>query len=128
MGGKGSGRKKGPSAQLRDAIDSINVPEIVKRLSEWARGKEVICPHCGAHTGCYTADTVALQSAVELMNRRLGKPVQRHDVDITESIVLSADQIDTLIERYQIVQRALLPAIEGEYVQRQDEAEGKYQG
>ena len=112
----GAGRKKTPSTQLRDAIEAINVEEIVNNLREWAKGKEVICPHCNERTGAYTADTVALQSAIELLNRRLGKVPQSVQLDITETIQLSADQIDMLIERYQIAQRALLPeAIESEY-------------
>ena len=111
----GAGRKKTPTTQLRDAIDAINVPEIVEHLRDWSRGKEVICPFCNKNTGAYTADTVALQSAIELLNRRLGKVPQQVQLDVTETIQLSADQIDLLVERYQIAQRALLPAIDVEY-------------
>ena len=90
--------------------------EIVNNLKQWAKGKEVVCPHCGERTGAYTADTVALQSAIELLNRRLGKVPQSVQLDVTQTIQLTADQIDMLIERYQIASRALLPeAIEGEY-------------
>jgi len=124
MGGIGSGRKKKPGRALRDAIEAINVEEIVNNLREWAKGKEIVCPHCNQRTGAFTADTVALQSAIELLNRRLGKPIQRHEVDITETIQLNADQIDTvmrnhlpqIVEMYRPEITALLPeAIEGEY-------------
>jgi hypothetical protein len=112
----GAGRKKGLKRSFRDAIDGIKVEELVKSLEQWAKGKEVICPHCNERTGAYTADTVALQSAIELLNRRLGKPPQSIQLDVTQTIQLSADQIDALIERFQIAQRALMiPAIEGEY-------------
>ena len=93
----GAGRKKEPSTQLRDAIDSINIPKIVKNLEKWSEGKEVICPHCAERTGIYVPDTVSLQSAIELLNRRLGKVPQQVQVDITETIQLSADQIDTIL-------------------------------
>ena len=78
----GAGRKKKVSTQLRDAIDNINVEEIIKNLQDWAKGKEIVCPSCDKPTGAYTADTVALQSAIELLNRRLGKPIQKQQLDI----------------------------------------------
>lgn len=109
----GAGRKKEPSRQLRDAIENINVEEIVASLKVWSKGKEIVCPHCLKRTECFIPDTVALQSAIELLNRRLGKVPQSVQVDITETIQLSADQIDLLIERYKIANQALL--IEGEY-------------
>ena len=118
MGGTGSGRKKLPKRLFKDAIESINDSEIIESLSNWARGKEVVCPHCNQLTGAYTADTVALQSAIELLNRKRGKVPQSVQVDITEKIQLSADQIDQLIQRYEIATRAQLPpgdTIEGEY-------------
>ena len=112
MGGKGSGRLKTPSTQLKDAIGEINIPKIVKNLEKWSEGKQVICPECLKPTGVYVPDTVALQSAIELLNRRLGKVPQSVQVDITENIVLSGDQIDLLIERYKI---ATMPLIEGDF-------------
>ena len=102
-----SGRKRNVGRLLKDSIEAIDIPKIVKNLEKWSEGKEVICPKCLKGTGIYIPDTVALQSAIELLNRRLGKPVQKHEIDITETIQLTADQIDTLIERYQIAQRAI---------------------
>ena len=115
MGGPGSGPRKKPGTELKDAIGEVNLPKIVKNLERWSQGKEVVCPHCNERTGVYVPDTVALQSAIELLNRRLGKVPQSVQLDITETIQLTADQIDMLIERYQIASRALLPVIEGEY-------------
>ena len=100
MGGIGSGRKKAPGTQLRDAIEEINIPKIVKNLEKWSQGKEVICPRCTERTGVYVPDTVALQSAIELLNRRLGKPVQRQEIDITTTIQLNADQIDQVLRNH----------------------------
>ena len=114
----GAGRKKEPSSQLRDAIQEVNLPKIVKNLERWSEGKEVVCPHCTERTGVYVPDTVALQSAIELLNRRLGKVPQQVQLDITEKIQLTADQCDALIERFRIAQLALLQqgdVIEGEY-------------
>ena len=114
----GAGRKKEPSSQLRDAIQEVNLPKIVKNLERWSEGKEVVCPHCTERTGVYVPDTVALQSAIELLNRRLGKVPQQVQLDITEKIQLTADQVDLLIERYRIAQLALLQqgdVIDAEY-------------
>ena len=129
MGGVGSGRKKKPGTELRDAIGEVNLPKIVKNLERWSEGKEVVCPHCTERTGVYVPDTVALQSAIELLNRRLGKVPQQVQLDITEKIQLTADQSDILIikhlpgllrliaEKYRIDLMPLLPegVIEGEY-------------
>ena len=100
MGGTGSGRKKAPGTQLRDAIEEIDVSRIVKNLEGWSKGKEVICPKCLEHTGVYVPDTVALQSAIELLNRRLGKPVQRQEIDVTSHVQLNADQIDQVLRNH----------------------------
>jgi len=99
MGGVGSGKKKLPGRQLMDAIAEVNIPKIVKNLEKWSQGKEVICPHCTERTGIYVPDTVALQSALELLNRRLGKVPQSVQVDITETLQFNADQIDTILNR-----------------------------
>ena len=107
----GAGRKKTLGHTLRDAIDSIDCNRIFTQLDEWAKGRPVVCPYCLKDTGARTADTVALQSALELLNRRLGKSVQQVTVDLTEQIILSGDQIDAIIERYEIASKA----IEGEY-------------
>ena len=96
----GAGRKKKPSTQLRDSIEAINIPKIVKNLEKWSEGKPVICPKCQEHTGIWVPDTVALQSAIELLNRRLGKPAQKHEIDITTTIQLNADQIDQVIKNH----------------------------
>ena len=124
MGGRGSGRRKEPSRLFKDAIERIDDHEIIESLMSWAKGREVVCPHCNEHTGAFTADTVALQSAIELLNRKRGKVPQNLQVDVTERIELSADQIDVLIEKHLpalavlVAERyhlALPEPIEGEY-------------
>ena len=100
MGGPGSGRPYEPKRQLKDAIEAINIPKIVKNLEKWSQGHEVTCPHCQERTGVYVPDTVALQSAVELLNRRLGKPVQRQEIDVTTTIQLNADQLDNVLRNH----------------------------
>ena len=125
MGGPGSGRPFEPKRQLKDAIAGVNIPKIVKNLEKWSQGKEVICPRCMERTGVYVPDTVALQSALELLNRRLGKVPQSVQIDITETIKLNADQVDTILTRilaspealefFRIKQLAQGEVIEGEY-------------
>lgn len=121
----GAGRKPVPSTQLKDAIAEVNIPKIVKNLEQWSKGKEVICPHCLEKTGVYVPDTIALQSALELLNRRLGKVPQSVQLDITETIQLNADQVDTILTRilsspealefYRVKQLTQGEVIEGEY-------------
>ena len=117
MGGKGSGRPKEPKQLAKEAVGREDVDKLFQRLHEWAEGKPVICPHCFKDTGARTADTIALQSTLELLNRILGKVPQQVQLDITEKIQLTADQVDLLIERYRIASQAQLgPVIEGEIV------------
>ena len=97
MGGVGSGPKRKPGTELRDAIGEVNLTKIIKNLEKWSEGKEVICPKCLERTGVYVPDTIALQSAIELVNRRLGKVPQSVQLDITETIQLNADQIDQVL-------------------------------
>ena len=97
MGGIGSGPKTKPGRQLKDAIEAINIPKIVRNLEKWSQGKEVICSRCNERTGVYVPDTVALQAGIELLNRRLGKVPQSVQLDITETIQLNADQIDQVL-------------------------------
>ena len=72
--------------------------------------KPIECPSCGQSIHVIDKDV-----GMYLVDRVLGKPKQQVKVDITETIQLTADQIDLIVERYQIVQRALLgEVIEGE--------------
>jgi len=95
----GAGRKKTPTTQVKDAIDAIDVPACLGRLEQWAQGNPVICPFCGRDTGIKTADTVAIQADLELLNRKLGKSRQVTELDITHRHELTGDQCDALFER-----------------------------
>lgn len=114
-GGKrvGAGRRKTPSTQLKEALAGLDgrIPGLFDKLEQWAEGKEVICPHCHKGTGITVPDNVALQAAVELINRRLGKPKQVQEIDITERIELTTDQAAMILLKAQEAQQA----IEGEY-------------
>ena len=105
----GAGRKRSLRLEWRDAIDNIDVAGLVKKLEEYAEGKPVICSVCGNECG-RLPDTLAIQAAIELLNRRLGKPTQRTELDITERIVLTSVQIEKIMQRYQLAQRLMLPA------------------
>lgn len=123
MGGKGSGRPKEPKRLAKEALDSIDTEEIFANLHVWAMGKPVICPYCDRDTGARTADPVALQSNLELLNRKLGKVPQQVQVDLTERIQLNADQIDQvmrnhlpqIVELYRVEIAGLLAPIDAEY-------------
>jgi len=92
-------------------------PYIVEELEKLT--KPFSCPHCGNEIRMIDKDV-----GMYLVDRALGKPKQKHEVDIAENIQLTADQIDVMIQRnpvlaraYEIAQRQLLTegVIEGEY-------------
>jgi len=45
-----------------------------------------------------------------LIDHGIGKPRQKLEVDVTETIILTPVQIDKIIERYQVAARLMLPA------------------
>jgi len=111
MGGPGSGRPFEPKRLRKDAISKVDIDKIFKNLEKWSTGYEVMCPHCLKMTGKYVPDTISLQSAIELLNRRLGKVPQSVQIDITETIQLNADQIDQVMRNH-------LPQIVEMYLQK----------
>lgn len=78
------------------------MPDIVEELKKLT--KPIECPSCGHQIRVIDKDV-----GMYLVDRVMGKPKQKHEVDITENIQLTADQVDLLIERYRIASRALLP-------------------
>jgi hypothetical protein len=88
---------------------AFRVPDFVNKLEELTRIQ--YCPNCNAPVRGVDRDAI-----IYLIDRAMGKPTQKHELDVTQTIQLSADDCDKLIERFQIAQRALLPeAIVGEY-------------
>lgn len=99
---------KGRSIQDIEKELAFRVPDIVSGLEKLT--KPMTCPECG-----HTIKIIDKDVGMYLIDRVLGKPTQRHEVDVTETIQLSGDQIDLLVRRYEIATRALLPCgtIEG---------------
>jgi len=108
MGGPGSGPRKLPSTTLKEAISKLegDIPGIIEELKKLAYGKPVKC-ECGREVGLKQIDR---EAAIYLIDRVLGKPAQRTELDITERIVLTSVQIEKIIQRYQLAQRLMLPA------------------
>ena len=108
MGGPGSGPRKLPSTTLKEAISNLegDIPGIIEELKKLAYGKPVIC-ECGRKVGLKQIDR---EAAIYLIDRVLGKPAQRTELDITERIVLTSVQIEKIMQRYQLAQRLMLPA------------------
>ena len=94
---------KAKSLQELEQDIASKAPWYAEELEKYI--KPFACPHCGNEI-----QVIDKEVAMYMIDRALGKPVQKHELDITETIQLTADQIDTLIERYQIANRA----IEGE--------------
>ena len=109
MGGPGSGPRKLPSTILKKAISNLegDIPGIIEELKKLAYGKPVKC-ECGREV----VKQIDREAAIYLIDRVLGKPAQRTEVDITERIVLSSVQIEKIMQRYQLAQRLMLPAPE----------------
>ena len=103
-----TGKYKSKTLQELEQELALKAPDIVAELEKLT--KPIECPNCGNSIKVIDKDV-----GMYLIDRVLGKPKQRTEVDITETIQLTADQVDMLIERYQIASRALLPVIEGEY-------------
>ena len=94
---------------IKTALEHLegDIPGIIEELKKLAYGKPVICPECGHEVGLKQIDR---EAAIYLIDRVLGKPTQRTEVDITERIVLTSVQIEKIIQRYQLAQRLMLPA------------------
>ena len=107
MGGPGSGPRKLPSTTLKEAISNLegDIPGIIEELKKLTYGKPVKC-ECGREV----VKQIDREAAIYLIDRVLGKPAQRTELDITERIVLTSVQIDKIMQRYQLAQRLMLPA------------------
>ena len=104
LGFRRTKNRKGKSLQEIEQEIAFRVPEIIKELEKLT--KPITCPHCGN-----SISVIDKEVGMYLVDRVMGKPTQKHELDITESIQLSGDQIDLLIERYKI---ATMPLLEGE--------------
>jgi hypothetical protein len=65
------------------------VEELEKLTKPWS------CPHCGNEIRIIDKDV-----GMYLVDRSLGKPKQKQEVDITQNIQLSADQIDGVLRNH----------------------------
>ena len=94
---------------IKTALEHLegDIPGIIEELKKLAYGKPVLCPECGREVGLKQIDR---EAAIYLIDRVLGKPAQRTEIDVTERIVLTSVQIEKIIQRYQLAQRLMLPA------------------
>ena len=92
---------------IKTALEHLegDIPGIIEELKKLAYGKPVKC-ECGREVG----SSIDREAAIYLIDRVLGKPAQRTELDITERIVLSSVQIDKIMQRYELAQRLMLPA------------------
>jgi len=106
-----TGRYKSKTLQELEQELALKVPDIVAELEKLTKPFE--CPHCGNQIRIIDKDV-----GMYLVDRVMGKPKQKHEVDIAENIQLTADQIDQVLRNHlpQIVEmygseiRALLPS------------------
>ena len=69
-------------------------PYIVEELEKLT--KPFPCPHCGNEIRIIDKDV-----GMYLVDRALGKPKQKQEIDVTQTIQLSADQIDELLTKHE---------------------------
>jgi hypothetical protein len=85
-------RYKTKSLQELEKDIADKAPYIVEELEKLTR--PFPCTHCGNETRIIDKDV-----GMYLVDRALGKPKQKQEVDITENIQLSADQIAGVISK-----------------------------
>jgi len=95
--------KKYKTEALQELEQDIarKAPDFFEELEKYV--KPFNCPHCGNEI-----QVIDKEVAMYLLDRALGKPKQKHEVDITETIQLNADQIDDVVRNH-------LPQIVGLY-------------
>ena len=95
--------KKFKTEALQELEQDIarKAPAFFEELEKYV--KPFFCPHCGNEI-----QVIDKEVAMYLLDRALGKPKQKHEVDITETIQLNADQIDDVVRNH-------LPQIVGLY-------------
>jgi hypothetical protein len=85
-------RYKTKSLQELEKDIADKAPYIVEELEKLT--KPFPCPHCGNEIRIIDKDV-----GMYLVDRALGKPNQKQEVDITENIQLNADQVAGVISR-----------------------------
>ncbi len=113
-------KTKWREAKSREEIEreiAFRVPDILIELEKLT--KPFACPHCGN-----TIKVIDKDVGMYLIDRVLGKPKQKLEMDVTETIQLTGDQCDALVERFKLAQGALLP--EGDSLTLVDTLEGDY--
>jgi len=96
--------KRFRTTTLADIEESIQaeVPSLLAKLQQLTRN--VVCPQCG-----HAINVIDKEVAMFLIDHGIGKPRQKLEMDVTERIELTAVQIEKIIERYKLAQRAMLP-------------------
>ena len=78
---------------------SFRVPDILRKLEELT--KPITCPGCGT-----SIPIIDKEVGMYLVDRVLGKSKQKVEMDVTQTVQLSADQIDNVLRNHlpQVVQ------------------------
>lgn len=82
-------RKKLTTQEIREEI-LYRTPDVLTELEKLV--KPFPCPHCGNEIKLIDKDI-----GMWMVDHGIGKSTQKHELDITETIQLSADQIDTIL-------------------------------
>ena len=88
-----TGRRNSKTLQELEQELALKAPDIVAELEKLT--KPIECPNCGNSIKVIDKDV-----GMYLLDRVMGKPKQKHEVDITENIQLNADQIDMVLKNH----------------------------
>ena len=86
-------RHKSKTLQELEQELALKAPDIVAELEKLT--KPIECPGCGN-----TIKVIDKDVGMYLLDRVMGKPKQKHEVDIAENIQLNADQIDMIVKNH----------------------------
>ena len=88
-----TGRRKSKTLQELEQELALKAPDIIAELEKLT--KPIECPSCG-----HTVKVIDKDVGMYLVDRVMGKPKQKHEVDVAETIQLTADQIDTILKNH----------------------------
>ena len=122
-----SGPRKMPHTALREALDQLegDIPDLLERLKTIAAGHEVVCSECGQMVDvcpkCGATVTLRvpdIEAAKYLVDRILGKPALKLEIDVLQKVELSPEQHKALLERAAQAREQFLA---GEWLELEDD-------
>jgi len=93
-----TGKHKSQTLQELEQAIAEKAPGFVEELEKYV--KPFPCPHCGNEI-----QVIDKEVAMYMVDRALGKPKLKHEVDITEQMQFNADDIEKIIDRHPVLSK-----------------------